>query len=260
MKSILVFLGLFASIFQVFPQSVIYKTNGESISVYNLNVSGKTLSFNLAGDAEDVQRYMSTAIVDSIRHEDGSTDAFLRSGISNYFPEEEEQSFNRFFIGVDVSALTFYDNITASFEYLTGKGYIGLYASHSINTDPQNLIFYEYYHEDYFYGNITQLLHWNSRAGINAYIFRPGSFRLSSGLHYVRGRYTEEKIIQLNEEPWTTTSELNDKSFNALFLSPGLHWQWKSYLRLTLAIDLGIYRNPNVNSKSVLRSEISLNF
>jgi|GEM_PF-7021641 len=260
MKYILFILGLFTIPHQVFPQSVIYKTTGETISVFNLNLSGKNLSFNLPGDGEDVKRFMSTTIVDSIKHEDGSTDIFLKSGITNITSEEEGKSFNRFLLGADVSAITFYDNIKVSFEYLPGKGYIGLYAAHSVNTNPQNLMFYDYYQEDYFYGNITKLLHWNSRAGINAYIFPPGSFRLSAGLHYARGRYTEEKMIQMNEEPWTTTSELNDKSFYGLFLSPGLHWQWKSYLRLTLAIDLGMYRNPNLNSKSVLRSEISLNY
>jgi hypothetical protein len=260
MKCILFILCLFAISSQVFPQSVIYKSNGEAISVYNLNVSGKNLSYNLPGDAEDIKRLMSTTIVDSIKHEDGSTDAFIRSGISGIILEDKEQSYNQFLLGVDVSAITFYNNIKVSFEYLPGKGYVGLYAAHSINTNPQNHMFYNYYNNDYYYGNIMNLLHWNSRAGINFYVFPPGSFRFSAGLHYAWGRFTEEKIIQMNEEPWTTTTEINNKSFNGLFLSPGLNWQFNSSLRFTLAIDIGIFGNPKVDSNSILRSEISFNF
>ncbi len=260
MKYILILIGLFFITQQVFPQSVIYKKNGEAISVYNLIVSGKTLSYTLPGDPEDMKRLMSVSIVDSLRHVGGTTDVFVKSNVPEIIYDADKQTFNRFFLGADVAAILFYGNLKVSFEYLPGNGHIGLYAAHSINTNPQNLMFYDYNHEEYFYGNLTQLLHWNSRAGINAYILPPGSFRLSSGLHYVRGKYTEERIIQLNEEPWTTTSELNNKSFNGLFLSPGLHWQFNSNLRFTLAIDIGIYRDPKVNSKSVLRSEISLNF
>jgi hypothetical protein len=260
MKRILIILGLFAISYQVFPQSVIYKKNGEAISVYNLNVSGKNLSYKLPGDTGDIKRLMSVSIVDSLKHEDGSTDIFLKSGISNMITSEDKQSFNRFLVGVDVSALTFYNNIKVSFEYLPGKGFIGLYAAHSLNTNPQNFIYYAYYDNDYFYGNIMKLLHWNSRVGINAYIFSPGSFRLSTGLHYARGIFTEETILQLNEEPWTSTEEINNKSFNGIFLSPGLNWQFNNYLRFILSLDMGIYMNPRVAGNSILRSEIQLNF
>jgi hypothetical protein len=260
MKYILFLVGLFVITQHVFPQSVIYKKNGEAISVYNLNVTEKNLSYNLPGDPQDMQRLMSVSIVDSLRHEDGTTDVFINSGLSHIISAEDQKPFNRFLLGVDVAAITFYHNIKASFEYLPGKGYLGLYAAHSLNMNPQNFMIYDNYLNQYFYGNIMKLMHWNTRAGINAYIFPPGSFRLSSGLHYVRGRYTEEKLIHMNKEPWTTRFEFNNKSFSGLFLSPGLNWQYNKYFRFNLAIDSGIYNYPRVAGNSILRSEISLTF
>jgi hypothetical protein len=260
MKNILFILGLFAITYQVFPQSVIYKSNGEAISVYNLNVSGKNLSYNLPGDAEDTKRLMSTTIVDSIKHEHGSTDVFLKSGISDIFPEDKEQPFNRFLLGADVAAVAFYNNLKVSFEYLPGKGFIGLYAAHSINTSPVQFFTYEDFEVRNYYGNIMRLLNWNSRAGINAYLFPPGSFRLSLGLQYARGSFTEEINKQLDKEPWTVTTSRTNIPFSGLFLSPGLNWQWNSYLRFTLAYDFGLYKKPIITSKPILRSEISLNF
>jgi hypothetical protein len=260
MKYILVFIGLLLITFKVYPQSVIYKKNGETIPVYNLIVTGKNLSYNLPGDPGDLQRLMSVSIVDSLKHEDGTTDVFINSGISHIIPAGDQKLFNRFLLGADVAALTFYNNLKVSFEYLPGKGYIGLYVTHSVNTNPQNLVFYENSSEGYFYGNFTKLLHWNTRAGINAYLFRPGSFRLSSGLHYTHGKFTEETWKQLDEPPWSSTSKLIDKSFNAIILSPGLNWQLNRYLRTTFAIDIGIYKNLQVYRSTILRSEIQLNF
>lgn len=260
MKPFFLFFALFLIAPQIFSQAVIYKRNGEVISVYNLVVAGKTRTYQLPGDAEGIKRHISITAIDSIKYEDGSKDVFPSYGLKEKVQEGEIESFNRLLLGIDVAALLFYENLKISFEYLPGNGFIGLYAAYSLNTNPHNFVYYNDAYTYYIYSIIMKTLHWNGRVGVNAYIFPPGSFRLSSGLHYITGKYKEEMISFPDEEPWTSTHSVTDKSLNGLMFSPGLHWQPKDYLRITLAVDIGIYMKPKLNNNSILRTEISFNF
>jgi hypothetical protein len=261
MKFLLLFFALFLIAQPIFSQAVIYRKNGEIISAYNLAIAGKTRSYNLPDDAEGIKRYISITTIDSIKYEDGSKDVFPSYGLIERVRKEELESFNRLLLGIDVAAITFYNNLKVSFEYLPGNGFIGLYTSFSINTDPRRRSIYEGYEDYYdFNVNIMKTLHWNGRAGINGYIFPPGSFRISSGLHWITGKYVEELIVDLQQPPWSATKSITDKSFNGLLFSPALNWQPISYLRITAAIDLGIYTNPEVTNKSIFRTELLLNF
>ncbi len=260
MKFIFLFFALFLIAQPIFSQALIYRKNGEVISVYNLGIAGKTRSYNLPGDAEGIKRYISITAIDSIKYEDGSKDVFPSYGLKEIVREEEIESFNRKLLGLDVAALTFYNSLKLSLEYLPGKGVIGYYGAFSLNLNPQNLVFYDDYQDYYIYTNVIKIMRWNCRTGINAYIFPPGSFRFSFGLFGITGQYTEEIIKYLDEEPWTSTTDLSDKWLSGLFLSPALHWQLNDFLRVTAAVDFGTFTNKEVNNKSIFRTEILLNF
>lgn len=260
MKCTFLFFAFFVITQQIFAQAVIYRKNGEVISAYNLGKVGKTRSYNLPDDAEGIKRYISITAIDSIKYEDGSKDVFPSFTFKENVQEGEKESFNHMLIGIDIAAMLFYNNIKVSFEYLPGNSIIGLYTSFSLNTDPPDRFIYEGYEDYDFHSNIMKSVHWNGRAGINAYIFPPGSFRISSGLHWITGKYVEELIVHLQEPPWSSTKSRTNKSFNGMLFSPGLHWQPKRFLRITAAVDIGIYPNPNVADNSIVRTDLMFNF
>lgn len=263
MKTKFCFLVIFIFCFCLMmnAQDIIYKKNGEIIEVQNLATSGKSRSYKLPGDAEGVIRYISTNIIDSIKYANGTQDKFQTSPLRPVSVDFEKKPFNQNSIGMDVAAITFYRSLKFSYEYLIGDGTLGIFAAISKNLEPFNIIVYDdpYYTEHQYYSNLMTHLRWNGRVGINAYIFKPGPFRISGGLYLVTGKYTKARYEYLDREPWSITTEFPNNSMSGLLFSPAFSWQPDNFYQIRAGVDIPVYAKPKF-SITTLKVEAMLNF
>lgn len=242
-------------------QDKIFRKNGEVIEAFNLSTSGKSRSYTLPGDAEGVVRYISTTAIDSILYANGTKDIFQQTTQTAVIIEYEKKPFNRNFIGMDVGAISFYQNLKFSYEYLLGDGMVGLFAAFSKNLEPYNLAVNEspYYYEDTYYSSLMRHLRWNARVGINSYIFKPGFFRMSGGLYLVTGKYTKETYRYIEQDPWTIITKFPDNSMNGLLFSPAFIWQPDDFYQIRAGIDIPLYAKPKFY-RTAVKVEALLNF
>lgn len=252
---------IFCSCLMLNAQDIIYKKNGEVIEAQNLTTSGKSRSYTLSGDSEGVIRYISTNIIDSIKYANGTKDIFQTSVYRPVSMEYEKKPFNRNFIGMDVGVLAFYENLKFSYEYLFGEGTIGLFAAFSKNLGPNKLMQdeYPYYHEQVYYSSLMRHLNWNGRVGINAYIFKPGFFRMSGGLYLLTGKYTKERYEYIDQEPWTIITKFPNNSMSGLLFSPAFSWQPDDFYQIRVGLDIPLYAKPKFY-RTTVKVEAMLNF
>ena len=244
-------------------QDTIYRRNGEKSEVYDLTRTGKSRSYRLKDDPQEVRRWISISSLDSIRYADGTKDAFNFPVIMPVIPEtEEKQDFDRNYIVLDIGGLTFYKNMKFSYEHLLGKGFVGLFATYAYNLDPITPYIYEnygYQNEILFYDPMNRCMIWNFRAGANFYIFKPGYFRLAAGLSWITGDFSYIKNIVIDQDPWMTTDEQKNETVNGFLLSPALHYQPGSFYQFRLGLDIPITVSPNFDM-SMITLEAAINF
>jgi hypothetical protein len=253
---------IFCSCHVLTAQDILYKKNGEVIEVQNLSPSGKSRSYTLPGDAEGVIRYISTNIIDSILYANGTKDKFQTSAHRPVSIEFEKKPFNRNYIGIDLGAISFYQNLKFSYEYLFGDGTVGLFAAFSKNLEPYNVIINE--SPDYeinpdYYSSLMRHLGWNGRFGINAYIFKPGFFRISGGLYLLTGKYTKETYRYIDREPWTIITKYPNNSMSGLLFSPAFIWQPDDFYQIRAGLDIPLYAEPKFY-RTTVKVEAMLNF
>ncbi|WP_372949568.1 hypothetical protein [Mariniphaga sp.] len=228
-------------------QDVIFKKNGEVIQVFNLTTTGKSRSYNLPGDAEGTVRFISINAIDSILYANGTKTDFQQILPEPIIQEKEKGQFKRNSLGLDFAAITFYKNIKLSYKYLLGDGTLGLYTSFSKNLNPFNLWTEEQYVAEN-YSNLMRYLRWNGRAGVDAYIFDPGPFRISGGVHWVTGKYTTQKYQDLDQEPWYIVTKNTNNSMNGILFSSKFLWQPVDFFQFNTGLDIPLYSNPKFRS------------
>ncbi len=229
-------------------QDVVYKKNGEVIQVYNLSSAGKSRSYNLPGDAEGTVRFISINAIDSILFANGTKAVFQPLLPEPMIQKNGNIQFKQNSLGLDVAAITFYKNIKLSYKYLLGDGTLGIYTAFSKNLEPFNLHIYEQYDNEMYSGNLMRYLRWNGSAGIDAYIFDPGPFRISGGLHWLTGKYTIQKYRDLNQEPWYIVTKDTNNSMNSILLSSMFIWQPAKFYQFSIGMDIPLYSNPKFRS------------
>lgn len=244
-------------------QDTIFRRNGEKSEVYDLTRTGKSRSYRLKDDPQEVRRWISISSIDSIWYADGTKDAFNYPEIMPVIPEtEEKQDFDRNYIVLDIGSLTFYKNLKFSYERLLGKGFVGLFATYAYNLDPLIPYIYEgygYENEINFYDPMNRVMTWNFRAGANFYIFKPGYFRLAAGLSWITGDCSYIKNVVIDQDPWMTTDEQKNETVNGFLLSPALHYQPGSFYQFRLGLDIPITVSPNFDM-SMITLEAAINF
>lgn len=265
MKIMVLFLTILCSGFwsSSTAQDILFRKNGEKTEAYNLTTSGKSRSYLLKDDPENVRRWISISSLDSIRYADGTKDIFDFPEIIAVIPGQDEAApFDRNYLLIDVAALPIYKNLKFSYEHLMGKGFVGLFGTFAVNFDPIKPDIwegYEYGYEFQFYDPMARVMTWNFRAGANFYIFKPGYFRLAAGLSWITGAYNYTKSAPLDHDPWVTTTEHKNEPVNGLLFSPGLHYQPESFIQFRLGLDIPVVVDPDFNM-SMLTLEAALNF
>lgn len=258
-KCCLLLTAFIGTIFAASAQDIIYKKNGETLEVYNLTATGKSRSYRLPGDAEGTVRFISINAIDSIIYAIGGKDIFQPLIQRSVIQEYEQKQFKRNSLGLDVGALAFYGSIKMSYKYLLGDGTLGLYTAFSKNPDPYNLYVEEQYDAEMHYSSLMRYMRWNARAGVDVYIFDPGPFRISGGLHWITGKYTSEKYRYLDQEPWSIMTKETNNVMNGLLLSPNFLWQPGDFFQFSVGLDIPLYSNPTFRS-SIIGIEVSLIF
>lgn len=235
--------SFWGTILKANAQDVIFKKNGEVIQVFNLTTTGKSRSYNLPGDAKGTVRYISINAIDSILFSNGTKAVFQSLLPQPLIQENEKIQFKRNSLGLDVAAIAFYKNIKLSYKYLLGDGTLGFAASFSKNFDPFDLYVSDQYDNEEFYNNLMRYIRWSARVGIDAYIFDPGPFRISGGLHWITGKYTIENYRYLDQEPWSVSTKETNNSMNGILLSSMLLWQPENFYQFSVGMDIPIYTN-----------------
>lgn len=254
-------LAYFGTVHMVEAQDVVFRRNGEQITVLDLTKTGKSRTYRLPDDPASVRRHISVTSLDSILYADGTKDVFTHLQSRNIPPETETiRSFNRNFVAVDLSALAFYENLKFTYEYLTQSGRIGLFGTFSKNFNPSTLYGDPYSWPEYYYGSFMNHLSWNFRTGINAYVFPPGFlFRISSGLSWVTGKYDIENQVYSEDGNLENSGRKKNLSMNGLLLSLALHIQPEKFYQINLGLDIPTFAKPKFNTV-VLRCEAAINF
>lgn len=238
----------FGAFLKVNAQDVIYKKNGEVIQVFNLTAEGESRSYNLPGDGEGTVRFISINAIDSILYANGTITVFQQPLREPITKEKGKGQFKRNALGMDVGGLVFYRNLKVSYKYLIGDGTLGFYSAFSKNLEPFSLYVEEEYGSDIYHSNLMRYLLWNGRAGIDGYIFDPGPFRISVGLHWITGKYTTKSYQFFDYEPWSTVTEDANNSMNGILLSSIFIWQPADFYQFSIGIDKPLYSNPKFRS------------
>ena len=254
---------LLAIIYNSEAQDKIFRKNGVVIEAFDLTETGKSRSYRLANDAPDIKRYISTAVIDSIIYENGKKDVFLTPVPEENTDLPEVKSFRRNFLSFDFGALLFFKSWRFAYEYLPGKGYTGLYASFTANSNPASLYQYEdingFQNSDKIYDSMGRLLNWSGRVGVNQYIFPPGMYRLAAGLYWITGRYEAYKSRALNEEPYYEYNHLKNQPLNGIVFSPTFCVELVQPIQFRGGIEIPLYTNTKM-SRSFIRFDASINF
>jgi hypothetical protein len=245
-----------------FTQDVIYRKNGEILKVIQLTPSGKSRSYRLPGDETGIVRYISIQAIDSILYENGIRDIFtLPTSLAQLPAQREAKAFNRSYVAVDGSALLFYQNLQISYEYLLGKGYVGIFGTLAKNLDPfkaTEYIDYTYEYSNPYYASMLRYLNTSFRMGVNAYIFPPGFFRISAGLSWITGRYDYERTEYLNQEPYMRTTLEKNRGMNGILFSPALNVQPDDFYQIRLGVDIPLSSSAKFNT-GMFRLELAIN-
>lgn len=253
------FVFFYGTVLKTNAQDVIYKKNGEVIQVFNLTTEGKSRSYNLPGDAEGIVRLISISAIDSILFANGTKAVFQPLIQEPIIQENERIQFKRNSLGFDIAAISFYRNLKVSYKYLLGDGTFGIYTSFSKNLDPFNQYVDEQYGNEAYYNNLMRYMRWSGSAGIDAYIFDPGPFRISGGLHWITGKYTTENFRYLEQEPWTISTKETNNSMNGILLSTMFIWRPADFYQLSIGMDIPLYTNRRFR-RSFIGMEASLIF
>jgi hypothetical protein len=173
-----------------------------------------------------------------------------------FLPEiPEPVKYGHHLVGFDWSAAAFYHSLAVSYEYLLWNYRLGIKAVYGRNLESKS-----------FYDNSlsAQLSQKGSyfRAGVNWYIFPPGTFRFGAGLHLITSRYhvLGERTIYNPNPPYDITTQTVDqnRNYRNFILDFMAYYQVFRNLAINAGLDM-LNKNPE-GDKAVLRAEVLINF
>jgi hypothetical protein len=243
--------------FQIAAQDLIYKNNGEVLKAKILDKTNQSCSYQQFGQGNSVTYFISLAIVDSIKYQDGKKEVFEKKTSDNLQPGSElnelqkaDVNYRHYLIGTDVAALLFYNNIAFSYEYLPGKANLGFRASCTVNLKTS-----EIYNDEFYTAGMNARM--CGKLGMNYYFFPPRTFRLGTGLNFITGSYNN---IQYNyDEVGGYTEIKKKKNFNGITFCLFGFYNINKLLAFNLGFETPVYIHPKAMG-AMLHSEILLNF
>jgi hypothetical protein len=240
----------------IYGQDVLYRSNGEKLAVKVLQKNRYELTYTRSGDERNTVNHISTSALDSALYQDGTKDVFVFERLSTIRPQPDNPVYGPHLIGLDVGAILFYNqSLSLSYEYQLAKRHLGVKFMYGFDTKESYL-----YDFDLSLGG-TKKGHY-SRFGLNWYIFPPGSFRVSTGLHFIASKYNikGEKWIYDENPPYGSHLEYveAERKYRSVVLNVSVYYQIVNHLIMSAGIDFPA-RGPG-DPGAVFRSEILVNF
>ena len=237
-------------------QDMLYKSNGETITVKVLLKNRHELTYTRSGDEHSPIYHISTSALDSALYQDGTKDVFVFERLATIRPQQENPVYGPHLIGLDIGAILFYDkSLSLSYEYQLAKRRLGLKVM--VGTDFKESDYYDF---DLSIGATKK--GYFSRFGLNWYIFPPGSFRMSAGLHFIASKYDikGERWIYEETPPYNSRLEyINvEKKYRSLVLNGSVYYKIVNHLIMSAGIDFPA-RGPG-DPGAIFRSEILIYF
>ncbi len=178
---LLLFLGLLfilsTATQNMYAQSVIYKSDGTTVTAYKLSKEGAVRSYWLSNDSTGMIYSIGKDAIDSIRYEDGSLERFS-SGIMLPETINPTQKPKKNFLGVNIWPF-FYKDLEIFYERLIGEhlGFKNNILIRLMETYPYN------YYESLIY---------SINSGVNYYFLESDLFRFGTGAAVNIGQFEQE--------------------------------------------------------------------
>jgi hypothetical protein len=246
-------------------QDVIYRKNGEVIQARIIDKTNRYYTYQHYDQVDTLKNFISTAIVDSVRYQDGRRDVFGNK--SEGIPQNDLKPVGLYnngmeighhLLGFDVLGLL-YNNLRFSYEFLPGKAHVGFRAVYSKNFNPGTTWVYDYGdNNDPYYGNINLWTKWHGLAGVNYYFLPPRTFRVGTGLHYCFGSCRFGRMIY-NENTNVNTEVFENRNLRGVIWSFLLYQKFSKNPAMNFGIDVPLHVDPSF-SVVMFRGEILINF
>ncbi len=159
--SALIFLMFMLTTGRAFCQDRIYRNDGTVLNVQIISIENQTIRYRLPDGSPGRIFYLSSLVIDSISHENGTTQTFLK-------PDIPSRTIKRNYVGTDLFN-TCFGNPNITYERLSPSGITGFYAELLIN-----LNFEDFYGIDNYW-KFTNNMYLN---------YDPFSFFLKTGFSY----------------------------------------------------------------------------
>ncbi len=244
---------------EISAQDVIYRKNGEVIQARIIDKTNRYYTYQLYSKTDTLRNFISTAIIDSVRYQDGHRDVFvskneriLKNNRKTVYTNGMD--IGHHLLGFDVMGLL-YQNLRFSYEYLPGNAHFGFRAVFAKNLDPQT---YLVGNIEPYYGNINLRSDWHGLLGMNYYFLPPWTFRVGTGLHYCFGSCTFSNM-NYDESTNTNTPVYENKNLHGVIWSFLLYSKFNRNPAMNVGLDVPLHVNPSF-SNVMFRSEILINF
>jgi hypothetical protein len=230
-------------------QDILFKSNGEKIKVHILERDDRAISYSVPGQIDSPVHHISTSVLDSVLFEDGNRLVFAGKQKIPFLPEiPAPVKYGHNLVGFDWAAAAFYNSIAVSYEHLLWNYRLGIKAVYG------QKLKYSTFYDNSLYGQQKGSYF---RAGVNWYIFPPGSFRFGAGLHFVLNHY--HVIGQQYANNDGTINNIDEFRNNGnLILAFLVCYQVFRNLAVNAGLDM-LNKKPFEN-KTVLRAEVLVNF
>lgn len=263
----LLFLVFLLQFLKVSSQDIIYRNDTKQPVIVNIiseQVSSRV--YRLFNSNDTAIHHISITRIDSIIYQSGKKEIFATIKteslpiLSN--TGKDVSAFTHHLAGIDAGAW-FYKNIRFSYEYFPFNPNLGFKTSVSFRTTPfMKIEIYDYDYGDeelsYHYRNFRGYSVWHGTLGADYYFFKPGSFRVLTGLHYVHGTYIINYIITDGNYNVVGTRD-ERKPLNGMLLNVYLFYRVNEYLSVNIGLDKPLWMKPPMQ-RSVFTAEFLLNF
>ena len=214
-------------------QDVLYRSDGTTLQIKIVAIKGSTIEYRFPGDTTGRVFYNSSAILDSLRYEQGATVTFIKH-------ETRVRRLPANYIGVDLFDALF-RNINISFERISASGNTGLTAELFINLNSDD--FWGVY--DYWWFTNNMYLNYDpfsflARVGISYYPFdfnlnKTGAVRVFTGGSVNMGQFRKSDM----SEPYYI-EEISNKLAFIISWNLGTKIFLSDNVQIKAAVDLSI--------------------
>jgi|GEM_PF-2558987 len=244
---------IFSSNRYVYGQSTIYKSDGTTIQVFQIEKRGDSRSYRLSNDSTEQIYYISWKAIDSIRYENGTVERFYSEVL---LPQVETpvKKARKNFLGVNIWPF-FYKDIEFFYERLITE-HIGIKNNVLVRLS-----------ESYPYDDYYREINYSINSGANYYFLESDLFRFGTGVAFNIGQFEKE---QYNVDPYYEYDPYTDsyypyysystekKMYSTVFINGSFTSKIQNKVFATIEIDIPLFNKPPY--AFLFKTELAINF